>query len=47
MIIEIPDLPPSVNHYIDDEEKNALNGPKTRDKIRRGKTLTTQPERRP
>jgi len=31
----------------DDEEQNALNGPKTRDKIRRDKTLATQPERRP
>ncbi len=26
----------------DDEEQNALNGPKTRDKIRRDKTLATK-----
>ena len=31
----------------DDEEQTALNSPKTRDKIRRDKTLATQPERRP
>jgi len=31
----------------EDEEQNALKGPKMREKIRRDKTLATQPERRP